>query len=191
MSALEHCLLGLIEHGDCSGYDLRKVLTSTPMRHYSDSPGSIYPALERMQRRGWITAARDRQSRRRRSVYGLTERGKRELRRWLEQPVTEAEVADRLNEVMLRLAFQHLRGDASTRRFVTQLAAAAGNCAASLEEFIHSSAQDYPIGARLALQTGLQQLRAVAECAAAESRRSATQGAKPKSRSNSRRRKSR
>ena len=180
MSGLEHCLLGLIEHGDCSGYDLRKVLTSTPMRHYSDSPGSIYPALRRMQRRAWIAAARDRQSRRRRSVYRLTAGGKRELRRWLSLPVTEPEIADQLDQVMLRLAFQHLLGDpASVGRLITELAAAARSCAGSLEAFIQGSAQGYPVGARFALAAGLKQLQAVAQLADAESRKVSSPKTKP------------
>ena len=50
LSRLEGALLGLL-HGEArSGYALRKVFQDTPMLHFSDSPGSIYPALKRLER---------------------------------------------------------------------------------------------------------------------------------------------
>ena len=55
-STLEFALVGLLRQKVQSGYDLRKTFTETAMRHYSDSPGSIYPALKRLQARGWIEA---------------------------------------------------------------------------------------------------------------------------------------
>ena len=46
LSLLEFALLGLVhDHQPCCGYDLRKIFTETPMGSFSDSPGSIYPAL--------------------------------------------------------------------------------------------------------------------------------------------------
>jgi len=37
-----------------SGYDLRKFFSATPMMSFSDSPGAIYPALRRLEQRGFI-----------------------------------------------------------------------------------------------------------------------------------------
>jgi len=171
-SPLEYGLLALIEHRRCSGYDLRKILTETPMRHYSDSPGSIYPALRRIERRGWIKSVADRASRRRRIAYRLTPNGSSELKRWLSQPVDEEQIAYRLDQVMLRLSFNHLLGDpASLRVFLAAIGRATEDYAARLKEFIRTATADYPAGASLALHAGLQNYQSLARWATNESKK--------------------
>ena len=56
-STLEMAMLGLMKQKQHSGYDLRKTFATTAMRHYSDSPGSIYPVLRRIEARDWIEPA--------------------------------------------------------------------------------------------------------------------------------------
>jgi len=41
VSVLGYALLGLLQQQDRSGYDLRKIFSTTPMKSFSDSPGSI------------------------------------------------------------------------------------------------------------------------------------------------------
>ena len=174
-SPLEHCLLALIEHGECSGYDIRRILTQTPMRRFSDSPGSIYPALQRLQRRRWIVATRDPESRRRRSVYRLAPKGRAELTRWLKQPISEDDVIYRMHELMLRLSFHHLLADISPdeeplQSFMAALASAAASYAAKLRNFIRTSTSGYPTAARLALDAGLDGYQSLARWAGREAR---------------------
>ncbi|WP_348262936.1 PadR family transcriptional regulator [Telmatobacter sp. DSM 110680] len=107
-STLEMALLGLVAQKPQSGYDLRKTFATTAMRHYSDSPGSIYPALRRIEARGWIetTAAKgDLADPRRKQDYRLTDAGKKVLIAWLELPVGAEDVRTRQAELMLRFAF--------------------------------------------------------------------------------------
>jgi DNA-binding PadR family transcriptional regulator len=108
-STLEMAILGLLRGKPQTGYDLRKTFTTTAMRHYSDSPGSIYPALRRLENRGWIREIRPAGSRaddrRRRHEFALTEAGREALIAWLEQQVTVEDVRFRLVELMLRFAF--------------------------------------------------------------------------------------
>jgi len=51
---LGYALLGLIHQKPSSGYDLRKTFAETAMGNYSDSPGAIYPALERLESQGLV-----------------------------------------------------------------------------------------------------------------------------------------
>jgi DNA-binding PadR family transcriptional regulator len=107
-STLEMALLGLVAQKPQSGYDLRKTFATTAMRHYSDSPGSIYPALRRIEARGWIETTTGRTSLaepRRRQDYRLTNAGKAALIAWLELPVSAEDVRMRQAELMLRFAF--------------------------------------------------------------------------------------
>lgn len=171
-SSLEYCLLALIENRQSSGYDLRKILTQTPMRHYSDSPGSIYPALQRLERRGWIKSSTDRASRRRRVAYRLTLKGATELNSWLATPVDQEQIAYRLDEVMLRLSFHHLlRDHASLAVFLASMARAAKLYAAMLKHFIRTSTAGYPAGALLALKGGLDGYQSLARWTLAESKK--------------------
>ncbi len=104
-SALEYAITGLLKGQAQSGYDLRKVFATTPMRHFSDSPGSIYPALRRLQVRGWLAAATEADSGRGRQVFRVTKAGERALLAWLRQPVTRDDVIWRVDELLLRFAF--------------------------------------------------------------------------------------
>jgi DNA-binding PadR family transcriptional regulator len=79
------------------------------MRHYSDSPGSIYPALRRLETRGWIAPVSPRigdlADARRRQEFALTEAGRVALTTWLEQNVSREDIILRLGELLLRFAF--------------------------------------------------------------------------------------
>jgi len=117
-SILEYALTGSLRWKPQSGYDLRKTFTTTGMRHYSDSPGSIYPALRRLQKRGWIEAvagSSEQDDPRKRQLYAMTEDGKTALVAWLSQPVTRDDVNFRASELMLRFALM----DGNVPRAVT------------------------------------------------------------------------
>ena len=106
-STLEYALAGQLRHKPQSGYDLRKTFTTTGMRHYSDSPGSIYPALRRLEKRGWIEAVPaqgEESDPRRRQLFTLTAAGKEALVAWVSIPLTRDDVVLRISEVMLRFA---------------------------------------------------------------------------------------
>ena len=75
--ALGYALLGLLHGKPASGYDLRKVFSSTSMKSYSDSPGAIYPALQQLEDEELVTSGTAGGKR----TYSLTDAGKAELER--------------------------------------------------------------------------------------------------------------
>jgi DNA-binding PadR family transcriptional regulator len=118
-STLEFALIGLLRQKPQSGYDLRKTFTDTAMRHYSDSPGSIYPAIRRLQARGWIEA--EPKDRRGREVFHLVPAGVSAFVEWLAQDLTREDVVFRVQELMLRFAFMDGNVPRSTAiRFLEQ-----------------------------------------------------------------------
>jgi DNA-binding PadR family transcriptional regulator len=125
-STLEMALLGLIAQKPQSGYDLRKTFATTAMRHYSDSPGSIYPALRRIAVRGWIETTEgkiEQADPRRKQDYQLTDEGKKVLIAWLELPVSAEDVRMQKSELMLRFAFMDGKVPRSTTiQFLDQFA---------------------------------------------------------------------
>jgi DNA-binding PadR family transcriptional regulator len=151
-STLEMALLGLLRPKPQSGYDLRKTFATTAMRHYSDSPGSIYPALRRLEKRGWIAPVGPDGGKdsRKRQDFALTEAGKSALVAWLEQELTREDVMLRIAELMLRFAFMDGNVPRSTTirfldQFIRELGVYAGERRAQFEQ----------TSARTPLHTGL------------------------------------
>jgi DNA-binding PadR family transcriptional regulator len=156
-TTLDFALLGLISQKPCSGYDLRKFFSSTPMTSYSDSPGSIYPALRRMERRGLIRGQLEAGSgRRERKLFHLTPRGRAEFRRWLLQPVTHDDVVRDVDALMLRFAFMdESAGAAAALRFLKAFHRELASYIPSLREYLKSNRSTMSVSGRLALESGI------------------------------------
>ncbi len=165
-STLEMALIGLLKYKPQSGYDLRKTFATTAMRHYSDSPGSIYPALRRLQSRGWIAAKAPTQSedesRRGRRLFRLTAEGGSALSEWLGLPVTRDDAMYRIPELMLRFAFMDSNVPRSTAlRFLDQFEQALGSYAAELRADFARMAAAMPVNTGLlAFQSGIEGMQA-------------------------------
>jgi DNA-binding PadR family transcriptional regulator len=105
LSDLSCVLLALLWIRPRSGYDLRKLFRESSMARFSSSPGSIYPALRRLEGLELIlsdTSPGDRG--RPRTSYSLTVNGERTLMGWLKAPVTEEEVRTAPELACFRLA---------------------------------------------------------------------------------------
>ena len=106
---LEYAILGLIHGAPRSGYDIRKIFASSLLRLFSDSPGSVYPALRRLERDGLIQAPRaGRKGRRGLRVFRLTRSGRTALRRWVATPIEADEL--RKNPDAFSLQFAYMDG---------------------------------------------------------------------------------
>ncbi len=161
-TVLEYALMGLLKQNAQSGYDLRKVFANTPMRHFSDSPGSIYPALRRLQARKWVVATAENGSARRRKVFRITRAGDVALVDWLSRSIRREDVIWGVEELILRFAF--LDGNVArdvTIMFVEQLESELEKYLVELKEY----ASNFGPGIRfttgaLAFQSGIQKYQA-------------------------------
>lgn len=161
VSLLESALLALLHDKPCSGYALRKVFQDTPMFHFSDSPGSIYPALRRMEARGLLRGTVEgARTLRPRQVFRLTREGTAALHAWLTAPVTRDTVVRGLEGAMLRFAFiDRVVGPAATAAFLASLARELAAHLADLEQFHSTQARALPLTGRLALEHGIDAYR--------------------------------
>ncbi len=160
-SPLEYAIIGLLKPQPQSGYDLRKIFATTPMRHFSDSPGSIYPALRRLQARGWLAEARQAGSARGRQVFRVTRAGEQALFEWLQQPVAREDVIWRMDELLLRLAF--LDGNVERRvtaKFLEELERALDAYTRELNEYAVHYPQNLSGTGALAFANGVKQYEA-------------------------------
>lgn len=164
LSTLSCAILGLLHQKPMSGYDLRKGFTSTPLIHFSDSPGSIYPAIGRLSRQGLIArTAREDSSRRERQIFRLTPKGRGALKRWLNKGVMRIDVISGMDELMLRLALMDGVVDRIvTNRFLKALQKEVNLYVAELRKYYALATATMPLSGRLAMESGMDGYRAQA-----------------------------
>ena len=148
--ALEYALLGLLAQQPLTGYGLRRVFAATPMGVFSDSPGSIYPALARLERDGLVRASGRSGSRPGSRLLEPTRAGLAVLRRWLSAPIAFMD--------------RHL-GPASVDRFLGELAEAVTAFVNELRAYGRQAAWPPGSTGRLALDHGIASYRATAQWA--------------------------
>lgn len=166
-TTLGFALLGLIHQEPRSGYDLCKIFETTPLVHYSSSPGAIYPALRRLERDGLLAGqVEKRSSLRPRRVFELTESGVEALAAWVAQPVTHDDIVWRVEELMLRFSFMgQLVDGATTTAFLGQLADGIDVVVEGLERHLSTMRDVEPPHGRLALEHGIESYRGLARWA--------------------------
>ncbi len=154
--ALGYALLGLLMKPS-SGYDLRKIFSSTSMKTYSGSPGAIYPALQRLQKQGLIRGTVEKGAGlRRRQIFRHTPKGLAELKAWITLPIIPEDLTSGLKITMLRFAFSEIAvGAAASLAILKSLEAALHPYLQHLREQLHTM-KAAPTSARLALECGIR-----------------------------------
>jgi DNA-binding PadR family transcriptional regulator len=156
--ALGYAILGLLHGKPASGYDLRKIFSSTGMKTYSDSPGAIYPALRRLEREGMIRGSvEDGAGLRRRQIFRVTPKGLAELKSWITLPISRDDLASGLKTVMLRFAFsEKVIGASTSLQILKSIEAALGPHLGELGEKLEEIRPVAPTSGRLALECGIR-----------------------------------
>ena len=159
---LDYALLALIAQEARSGYDLRKIFSLTPLAHFSDSPGAVYPSLRRLQGKLWVEPALPKPlGGRRREAFRLTSAGRRALHDWLRQPVTRDEVVRDADGLILRFAFMaESLAAREIETFLEGLVREQRLYLADLEQFFTRESARMSLTGRLAFESGLTGLRA-------------------------------
>jgi len=162
--SLDWALLGLLDQGPHSGYDLRKTFGSTPLATFSDSPGAIYPALRRLERGRLIEpASGEAVAGRRRRALRLTPAGRKAFVSWLRTPPTRHEVERDMEGLILRLAFMSQALDAlAVTSYLEALAVLVAEHLEALERFYTTTGPTMPLSAQLAFESGVEAVRGYA-----------------------------
>jgi DNA-binding PadR family transcriptional regulator len=159
-TTLGHVLLGLLHQEPRSGYDLRKVVVSTPMSLFSDSPGAIYPALRTLQKAGLIVVEAASRVGRRRSTFVPSGKGRAAFVAWLRQAPSHDDVTRLWPLMMLRLAFMDgLVPQTDIAAFLATLQTEMDAHATALDAFLARHEKLLPPAARLALESGIHDAR--------------------------------
>jgi PadR family transcriptional regulator AphA len=98
-------VLGLLALRPRSGYEIKQTIDKTTRFFWNASYGQIYPELRRLAAAGLVEGKAAPRGGRARTVYALTEEGRRRLEEWLGEPDFRVDIRD---EGLLKLFFADL-----------------------------------------------------------------------------------
>ncbi len=104
--SLKHGLLGLLNYGSMTGYDLNKAFKDSLAFFWQAQASQIYRELDAMEKSGWLSSEKiiqdDKPNKR---LYSITKAGKSEFVRWLSSPEADIEGAMRIKSAFLMRVF--------------------------------------------------------------------------------------
>ncbi len=87
LSELEAAALGCIHvNQPCTAHFVRTQFRVSPSARFSDSAGSVYPMMKRLERRGLVSSSLQRDGQRDVRYYRPTQSGRRALKGWMAPP---------------------------------------------------------------------------------------------------------
>ena len=163
LTSFEHVLLGMISLQPSTGYDLKRRFATTAMGVYQPSSGALYPALDRLERRGLLRseAPHPTEGGRPRRVYQLTADGRQAHLDWVREPVVPQTAPQDLGLHLLRFVMMaQVLPEDEVIAFLASLRAALAGFIASLEQSAGASDVAGNAYAELAVAHGLAVYRA-------------------------------
>ncbi len=103
---VDYILLGFLMSRELTGYDFKKMMEKSTANFYDASFGSIYPALARLSKKGWIQKREAMAGSKLKKFYLLLPPGREAFLEWLDQPIPQGACCQ---ELLLRVFFfKHL-----------------------------------------------------------------------------------
>lgn len=151
---LDYAILGLIQDQPLSGYAIRKLFEETALGNYSSSPGTIYPALNRLQK--FELVKKIAQVKNGKTCFEITTNGILILQKWFLKPIEKIEVVKKTDELLLRFGFMEALVDKKQRiNFLTSFHAILIIYIKELQAFYNKEVNNMPLHGRLAFQYGV------------------------------------
>ena len=119
LTELEAAALGeLLNQQPCTAYVVRRSFEKSLTPTWSGSAGTIYPALERLERRKLVRSRASGTGRRRSRTLSVTTLGKSALRSWILSTLSLWEVGTPLDPLRIRIGFFGVLTPARRIRFL-------------------------------------------------------------------------
>lgn len=151
---MDYAILGLIHQQPQSGYGIRKTFETTALGNYSSSPGAIYPALKRLQKLG--LAIKSTYGKKEKNRFSCTGAGIIVLKEWLLKPLELHDVAQNLDELLLRFAFMDtLLQKEEKLAFLQSFQRLLKTYIKALKAYHKKSSGNMPLNGRLAFEHGI------------------------------------
>ena len=152
---LDYAILGLLQSQNMSGYRIRKMFEETALGSYSSSPGTIYPALNRLQKMELV--AKVKQDETGKFQFQLSSKGLDVLISWLKKPLEKANVEKNNNELFLRFAFMdNLVEKKDKMIFLESFRILQTDYVKTLKLYLKKNGNSMPLHGKLAFEHGLE-----------------------------------
>ncbi|GJM35690.1 MAG: hypothetical protein DHS20C18_46910 [Saprospiraceae bacterium] len=158
---LDFAILGLLHQQAETGYGIRKIFETTALGNYSSSPGSIYPALKRLQKLNLVVQENQlTESGANKSRFLPTPIGTKMLIEWMSQPIVPEDISKSIEQLFLRFAFMdnHL-SRAQKLDFLLSFNEQVKTYLTELEAYYQQEADNLPLHGRLAFEHGIATYR--------------------------------
>lgn len=99
---LDKIILGLLTNKKFTAYDIRKAMEISVNHFYSNSLGSINPALKKLKKKKYVNCKEVIENHRVKKYYEITKIGRAEYIKWQQEPINIGRIKD---EVLVRLFF--------------------------------------------------------------------------------------
>ena len=151
---LDYAILGLIQNQPLSGYAILKLFKETALGNYSSSPGTIYPALKRLQKFELVEkVAQDKPGK---ASFEITTNGVQILREWFLKPVEKIDVVKKTSELFLKFGFMEALVEKEQRiNFLQSFHDILDVYIKELQAFYNQESSNMPLHGRLAFQYGI------------------------------------
>lgn len=100
---IDYIILGLIQNHPQSGYQIQELFKTTGLGGYRKSPGTLYPALNRLQKHNYVEKITEAQTGK--NKFQISSKGLEALKLWLIKPAEMQDITGRRDEIFVRIAF--------------------------------------------------------------------------------------
>ena len=104
LTYLDFAILGLLNQRPNTGYGIRIIFETTALGNYSSSPGTIYPAINKLRKLNLVVQKSDTQAKKKK-LFFVSSKGKQQLIVWLSMTITDEDIRKFSNILILRFAF--------------------------------------------------------------------------------------
>jgi DNA-binding PadR family transcriptional regulator len=144
LSLFSYEVLGLIGREGAGPHDLRRMVERGKLLAWAGE-SRYYTEPKRLAKLGYLAATKEPGRTRDRTVYKLTDKGRRALRSWAKTP---AALTPLKAEALVRLLIADLVGDATTRKSLAALRDEADDLRRRLDEMVEGAEERLPHRAR-------------------------------------------
>ncbi len=129
--SLKHGLLGLLNYGPMTGYELHKAFEASLGFFWQATQSQVYRELNAMEQGGFLSSERVIQEERpNKRVYSITDAGRSELMQWLSSPGTDIDNALNVRSAFLMRIF--FAGEVDSNAVISMLREYREKCAEGL-----------------------------------------------------------
>ncbi len=142
--SLKHGLLGLLNYGSMTGYELDKAFKDSLSFFWQAKTSQIYRELNAMEQQGWLTSQRVIQNEKpNKRVYTITDNGKDEFKNWLSKP--ESDISDAMSVKSGFLMRMFFAGETSIGEALNMLYAYREECSEQIRNMnaAHNAIAEY------------------------------------------------